>query len=115
MTAPTPPAPFDAPWHGQAFALAVALNEAGHFSWPEWTTYFSAGLKKAGGQRKLDGSDDYYTVWISTLELLLCEKGIADTGLLDAMKSNWTHAFLSTPHGHPVHPDIPKSLQTEGT
>ncbi|HIP22187.1 MAG TPA: nitrile hydratase accessory protein [Rhodobacteraceae bacterium] len=114
MTPPKPLAPFDAPWHGQVFALAVALNEAGHFSWPEWTKLFGAGLKEAGYSAPLDGSHDYYTVWVATLETMLCQKGIADIGLLSAMKSNWTAAFLSTPHGQPVHPTLPKILQAEG-
>jgi nitrile hydratase accessory protein len=108
---PTPPAPFDAPWHGQAFALAVALNEAGHFSWPEWTATFSAALKAAGKTGPLDGSDDYYTAWIAALETLLRQKDIADECLLKAMKANWTAAFLATPHGQPVHPALPEALQ----
>lgn len=107
---PTPPAPFDAPWHGQAFALAVALNEAGHFTWPEWTDTFSAALKDAEQIAPLDGSDDYYTAWVSALERMLHQKGIADSGLLAAMKAQWTTAFLTTPHGHPVHPTLPKGL-----
>ena len=114
MTAPTPPAPFDAPWHGQAFALAVALNEAGQFSWPEWTETFGAALKAAGQNGPLDGSDDYYTAWVAALETMLRQKGIADDGMLSAMKASWTAAFLATPHGQPVHPTLPQSLQAEG-
>jgi len=114
MTPPSPPAPFDAPWHGQAFALAVALNELGHFSWPEWTAHFGAALKEAGKNKPLDGSDDYYTAWVATLETIVCQKGLADIGLLGAMKSSWINAFLSTPHGQPVHPALPKPLQAKG-
>ena len=107
---PPPPAPFAAPWHGQAFALVVAMNEAGHFSWPDWTKAFGAALKQAGASAPLNGSDDYYSVWIETLEKILIEKGIADAGLQATMKANWTAAFLDTPHGKPVHPEIPKDL-----
>ncbi len=114
MTAPTPPAPFDAPWHGQAFALTVALHEAGHFSWSEWTITFGAALKSAGQDKPLDGSDDYYTAWVAALETMLRQKGIADKALLSTMKTNWTEAFLSTPHGQPVHPTLPQTLQAEG-
>ena len=113
MTQPTPEAPFDAPWHGQAFALAVALNEAGHFSWPEWTATFSEALKEAGSNGPLDGSDDYYTAWVAALEAILCQKGFADLDLLAAMKTSWTNAFLSTPHGQPVHPVLPNALQSQ--
>jgi nitrile hydratase accessory protein len=71
MTAPAPPAPFDAPWHAQAFALAVALNEAGLYSWSDWTERFGADLQAARAQDPLDGSDDYFTVWLTTLEAML--------------------------------------------
>ena len=107
---PPPPAPFDAPWHGQAFALAVALNEAGYFGWPEWTELFGASLKDASQNGPLDGGDDYYTVWLTALEKMLLAKGVADSALLSEMKANWTTAFLSTPHGKPVHPALPSSL-----
>ena len=104
----TPPKPFDAPWHGQAFALTVALNEADHFTWKEWTETLSAALKAEN--RPLDGSDDYYTAWVSALETMLKEKGIADAGLIADMKASWTTAFLATPHGQPVHPTLPPEL-----
>lgn len=110
MIPPMPPAPFDAPWHGQAFALTVALNEAGHFGWPEWTELFGATLESARTAGPLDGSDDYYIAWVTALEQMLLRKGIADNGLLTAMKSNWTDAFLATPHGQPVHPKLPEGL-----
>lgn len=110
MTTPTPPAPFDAPWHGQAFALTVALNEAGHFGWPEWTKLFGATLEEARQSGPLNGSDDYYIAWVSALEQMLIRKNITNPALLQAMKSNWTDAFLATPHGHPVHPDLPDGL-----
>jgi len=106
----TPPAPFDAPWHGQVFALAVALNEAGHFDWPEWTELFGEVLTTTRSQGPLDGSDDYYTAWVSALEQMMIRKGIADEGVMKAMKANWADAFLATPHGQPVHPALPKNL-----
>jgi len=106
----TPPAPFDAPWHGQVFALAVALNETGHFGWPEWTELFGAELEEARSDAPLDGSDDYYTAWVSALEKMIIRKGIADGGVLKTMKSNWADAFLGTPHGQPVHPVFPEDL-----
>ncbi len=108
---PAPPAPFDAPWHGQVFALAVALNEAGYFAWTEWTEVFSAALQAARKSAPLDGSDDYYVCWISALETLLIRKNIAQPDVLADMKSAWTDAFLSTPHGKPVRPRLPENLQ----
>ena len=104
MNTPTPPASFEAPWHGQAFALAVALNEAGVFGWPEWTQAFGDSLDALRKDQPLDGSDDYYTAWIATLERILCDKNVVAATALTQMKSNWTDAFNTTPHGKPVHP-----------
>lgn len=105
METPTPPATFEAPWHGQVFALAVILNRAGHFSWPEWTKAFGAKLAEMGHDKELDGSDDYYVAWISTLEEMLVRKGIVIPDSLSDMKTLWTEAFLRTPHGKPVIPE----------
>ena len=107
MTAPAPPAPFDALWHAQAFALAVALNEAGLYSWSDWTERFGADLQAARAQDPLDGSDDYFTVWLTTLEAMLRS---ADPALLSALPDwtrAWTEAYLTTPHGQPVRPTAP--------
>ncbi|WP_380053017.1 nitrile hydratase accessory protein [Falsihalocynthiibacter sp. SS001] len=101
----TPEKPFEAPWHGQAFALAVALNETGHFEWSEWAEMFGAELAKSDAE--LDGSDDYYRAWVTTLERLLVSKGTLAPDALALMKSLWTDAFLTTPHGQPVHPKRP--------
>ncbi|NOX73284.1 MAG: nitrile hydratase accessory protein [Alphaproteobacteria bacterium] len=107
---PTPPAPFDEPWHGQVFALAVALNEAGHFGWPEWTDLFGATLADMRKGGALDGSTDYYVAWVTALEAMMIRKDILGADLLSQMKSNWTEAFLRTPHGSPVKPDLPAGL-----
>ena len=102
---PTPETSFEAPWHGQVFALAVALNEAGHFEWPEWVDLFSGNLKKAGADKDLDGSDDYYVIWVQTLEEMLTRKNMAGPEMLSQMKELWAEAFLNTPHGKPVIPE----------
>lgn len=94
---------FSEPWHAQAFALAVHLNEAGHFDWPEWAKAFSATLKRNGLARELDGGDDYFMAWLETLEKLLQAKGMAAEGDLQTLKKAWKKAYLHTPHGAPVH------------
>ena len=109
-TAPEPPATFEAPWHGQVFALAVAMNEAGHFTWPEWAQMFGAQLDTLRQDHELDGSEDYYLAWVATLEQMIIQKNIAPPQMLDEMKQMWTDAFLRTPHGKPVVPDLPAGL-----
>lgn len=104
-TCPPPIQPdvvFEQPWHAQLFATTVALNEAGRFSWVEWTDAFSTTLKRLGVDRELDGCDDYFLAWLETLETLLVSSGAAERNELDAVFEAWRVAFLSTPHGRPV-------------
>jgi len=89
---------FAAPWQAQAFALAVALHEKGAFTWPEWTQAFSAELARAPQQ----DPDGYYTAWLSALERLSAERGLASREAMASRKHDWAHAYLRTPHGKPV-------------
>ena len=99
---------FDAPWHAEVFALAVHLNEGGYFDWPEWAGRFGENLAaaktvKIGVGEWLDGSDDYYQIWLQTLIELMQEKGLVDAKMLASIKAQWREAYLTTPHGKPVH------------
>lgn len=93
---------FAAPWHAQVFAMTVALNEAGTFDWSEWAERFGEGLAKAGLTRDLDGGDDYFSVWLATLEALLSDLEIAEPQLTERYRAAWEAAYLATPHGSPV-------------
>ena len=104
----SPKKAFDAPWHAEVFALAVHLNEGGYFDWPEWAGRFGENLAaaktaKIGVVEGLDGSDDYYQIWLQTLIELMQEKGLVDAKMLASIKAQWREAYLTTPHGEPVH------------
>lgn len=99
-TADTPR--FDQPWHAQVFALTVALSEQGAFTWPEWTNHFSAELARRGQDRPQDGSNDYYTAWLATLETLAAQRDLATPDAIEQMRSKWEAAYLTAPHGDPV-------------
>ena len=101
MTAPQP-SKFDEPWQAQLFALTVALNEAGHFAWPDWAAAFGATLKRRGAERAQDGGADYYAAWLETLEGFLDARGHAPTAEALKAKVAWEAAYLATPHGQPV-------------
>ena len=99
---------FDAPWHAEVFVLAVYLNEGGYFDWPEWAGRFGENLAaaktvKIGVGAGLDGSDDYYQIWLQTLIELMQKKGLVDAKMLASIKAQWREAYLTTPHGKPVH------------
>ena len=104
----SPEKAFDAPWHVEVFALAVHLNEGDYIDWPEWAGRFGENLAaaktfKIGVVEGLDGSDDYYEIWLQTLIELMQEKGLVDANMLASIKTQWRDAYLQTPHGKPVH------------
>lgn len=100
MTAPEPA--FSEPWQAQVFAVTVHLNEAGHFTWPDWAARFSETLKRHGLQKELDGGEDYFNAWLETLEAFLEDLGLSEAAEVARVKQDWERAYLSTPHGQPV-------------
>ncbi|SDW56903.1 nitrile hydratase accessory protein [Ruegeria halocynthiae] len=100
----TVPVPvFAEPWHAQVFAVTVALNEAGRFDWSDWAERFSTTLKRHGLKKELDGGNDYFLAWLETLEAFLTEQGETSRKDIRALRNAWEEAYLTTPHGQPVH------------
>ena len=93
---------FAEPWQAQAFALAVKLSEAGHFTWKEWAEALASELKAAEERGEPDDGTRYYHHWVATLERLATEKGLTEFPALEARKDAWEHAYRHTPHGKPV-------------
>lgn len=93
---------FAEPWQAQAFALAVNLSEAGHFTWSEWTTIFGDELKAAEQRGESDDGSHYYEHWVAALERLVKAKGLTDADALRRRKEAWADAYRHTPHGKPV-------------
>ena len=93
---------FAEPWQAQAFALAVKLSEAGHFTWKEWAAALAAELKAAADRGEPDDGSYYYEHWLATLERLVTAKGLTDSVALLARKEAWADAYVHTPHGKPI-------------
>ena len=88
-------APFDAPWQAQLFAMTVALNEAGCFSWNEWAAVF--GPKVQGIE-----AHAYWSVWSEALIEVLAARGLADRAQVDHLANAWHEAARATPHGEEI-------------
>jgi nitrile hydratase accessory protein len=93
---------FREPWEAQAFALAVALNERGVFTWTEWAAALSSEIKRAQSAGDPDTGETYYRHWLSALERLVAEKGVSSGETLARTKHAWEHACERTPHGQPI-------------
>lgn len=91
--------PFAEPWQAEAFAIVVALNERGLFSWAEWAAALGEELKHP--HAAADGHD-YFEHWLAALEKLLAAKGVAGDAEVDALAAAWQRAAHATPHGKPI-------------
>ena len=93
---------FAEPWQAQAFALAVKLSEAGHFTWKEWAAALAAELEAAAARGEPDDGSHYYEHWLAALEHLVTAKGLTDRSALAERKEAWADAYRHTPHGKPI-------------
>ena len=93
---------FDEPWQAQAFAMAVELNAAGHFTWQEWADALSDEIRRAQASGDPDLGDTYYHHWLAALERLVATKGLIGADELAQRKDAWSDAAAHTPHGKPI-------------
>ncbi len=93
---------FHEPWEAQAFAMTLALQERGLFTWPEWSATLGDEIKRAQAGGDPDTGETYYRHWLAALERLIAEKGVADRDTLARYRDAWDHAADRTPHGVPI-------------
>jgi len=93
---------FREPWEAQAFAMALALQQRGLFTWGEWATALGQEIKRAQTAGDPDTGDTYYRHWLATLERLVTEKGVTSEETLERYREAWDRAAGRTPHGTPI-------------
>jgi len=93
---------FREPWEAQAFALAVRLSEAGHFTWAEWTTVLTQQIGAAQARGDRDLGDTYYEHWLGALESICVARNLVVPELIHGRVEQWRSAYLNTRHGQPV-------------
>jgi len=93
---------FREPWQAQAFAMAVRLHQAGHFTWTEWAAALSDEIRRAHAAGDPDLGDTYYQHWLAALERLVATKGLVTADELARRKDAWAAAARDTPHGEPI-------------
>ena len=103
---------FPAPWAARAFALTLQLSRAGHFTWPEWVSVFSAELagNVHGAHARAGDADDYYECWVNALEKMLAQKQLLNAS---SLKASHAQTLISWPepkhiaHREPVGRSLP--------
>ena len=93
---------FNEPWEAQAFAIAVALQRSGVFTWDEWASTLGQAIKDAQAAGDPDAGDTYYRHWLAAVERIVEQKGIADEATLRRYGDAWGKAAERTPHGEPI-------------
>jgi nitrile hydratase accessory protein len=102
---------FREPWEAQAFAMALALNARGLFTWTEWAATLGEEIKRAQAAGDPDLGTTYYRHWLAALERLVAQKGVAGPAVLERTRDAWDRAADRSPHGAPIElrpEDFPK-------
>lgn len=79
--------------------MVVRLNEAGVFSWDEWTRALGTAIAEQAGHPL---ADYYYGAWLVAFERILASKGLAGPDELAQLQAAWREAAANTPHGEPI-------------
>jgi len=93
---------FRAPWEAQAFAMALALNARGVFTWDEWAQTLGEEIRRAQAAGDPDTGETYYRHWLAALERLVTRKGLTTAQALTRYRDAWEQAADRTPHGKPI-------------
>jgi nitrile hydratase accessory protein len=93
---------FAEPWQADAFALVVALTDAGVFTAAEWSDALGAAIRSARAAGDPDLGDTYYHQWVEALERLLVTRAEIAKAAIDECQHDWQLAYENTPHGQPV-------------
>lgn len=104
---------FNEPWEAQAFAITVAMQKRGLFSWSEWADALGAQIRQAQAQGDPDLGATYYLHWLGALEALVQKKGVTDQRTLTHYQAAWQYAAERTPHGEPI-VLLPEDLAEDG-
>jgi len=93
---------FREPWEAQAFAMAMALEQRGVFTWTEWAATLAEEIKRAQVAGDPDTGETYYRHWLAALERIVTAKGLTDQAMLKRYHDAWDTAAERTPHGKPI-------------
>ena len=93
---------FRAPWEAQAFAMAVALNQRGVFTWKEWADALTRAIRDARAAGDPDLGDTYYVHWLTALERIAGEKRLIGGAEFATRCREWEDAAKRMPHGKPI-------------
>ncbi len=87
---------FEAPWHGRVFGMAVALHEAGLFSWDEFQNQLIEVIGRWDRSAQDVDEYQYYDHFQAALQQLMVDKNLVSA---EDLAHRETH-LANLPHGH---------------
>ncbi|MET0475470.1 MAG: nitrile hydratase accessory protein [Mycobacterium sp.] len=93
---------FEEPWQARAFAIRMALQEAGMFTAAEWSSALGSEVERAQLAGDPDDGSTHYRHWLAALERLATANGAITPELLESRRAAWDRAAKATPHGRPI-------------
>jgi nitrile hydratase accessory protein len=75
---------FETPWESQAFGMAIALSNQGHYDWEEFRQRL---ISEIGDWERSDEDEravwDYYRHWLASFEALVKDRGLLSEQEID--------------------------------
>lgn len=102
MSLPDDDVSFEEPWQARAFAMRMALQEAGLFTAAEWSSTLGGEIASAQLAGDPDDGSTHYEHWLAALERLAVANGTITPELLRARRASFERAAKATPHGQPI-------------
>ncbi|GJL82834.1 MAG: nitrile hydratase accessory protein [marine bacterium B5-7] len=96
-------AAFEEPWQAEILAMADTLVQRGLFTANCWSDALGLAIKEANDRNEPDTQYTYYQCALIALERLVAAHSVIKSADMTERRMDWENAYLSTPHGHPVH------------
>jgi nitrile hydratase accessory protein len=75
---------FETPWESQAFGMAIALSNQGHYDWEEFRQQL---ISEIGDWERSDQNEraiwNYYRHWLASFEALIKDRGLLSEKEID--------------------------------
>ena len=92
---------FEAPWESQAFGMAIALYERGHYDWEEFRGRL---ISEIGDWERSEEDErevwDYYRRWLASFEALVKDRGLLSEQEIEERTSEVVSGARDEGHHH---------------
>jgi nitrile hydratase accessory protein len=92
---------FEAPWESQAFGMAIALYERGHYDWEEFRGRLISNI---GDWERSEEDErevwDYYRHWLASFEALVKDRGLLSEQEIEERTSEFVSGARDEGHHH---------------